>query len=157
MQVGMIGLGRMGANMVRRLMQGGHVCTVFDRSAEAVADDPTLAEFEGRVSDSGEGQWTIKAAIDEGVPAPVLSSALYARFGSRGEAGIQDWLQGRPDLAAEALSGVGTTARAAAPARPSGALLRALAEIDSMKRSPFWRLRGLVIRVLRGARMRHRD
>lgn len=73
------------------------------------------------------------------------------------QSGIQDWLQGRPDLAAEALSGVGTTARAAAPARPSGALLRALAEIDSMKRSPFWRLRGLVIRVLRGARMRHRD
>jgi glycosyltransferase involved in cell wall biosynthesis len=70
--------------------------------------------------------------------------------------GMQDWLQRRPDLAAEALSRIGTTARPAAPALPSGELLRALAEIDAMKKSPFWRLRGLVIRVLRGARLRHR-
>ncbi len=73
------------------------------------------------------------------------------------QAGIQDWLQRRPDLAVEALARVGTAARPAAPAAPSGALLRALAEIDAMKRSPFWRLRGLVIRALRGAGMRHRD
>ena len=48
--------------------------------------DPSLAKFAGRVSDSGEGRWTIKAAIDEAVPAPVLTSALYERFSSRGEA-----------------------------------------------------------------------
>ena len=52
--------------------------------------DPTLANFEGRVSDSGEGRWTIKAAIDEAVPAPVLAAALYQRFSSRGEAEYQD-------------------------------------------------------------------
>ena len=50
------------------------------------------ANFAGRVSDSGEGRWTIKAAIDEGVPAPVLTAALYARFSSRGEAEFQDKL-----------------------------------------------------------------
>jgi 6-phosphogluconate dehydrogenase len=49
-------------------------------------EDPQLSKFEGRVSDSGEGRWTIMAAIDEGVPAHVLSSALYERFSSRGEA-----------------------------------------------------------------------
>src|SRR5215472_8763728 len=53
---------------------------------------PELSEFQGRVSDSGEGRWTIKAAIDEGVPLPVLSSALYERFSSRGEADYQDKL-----------------------------------------------------------------
>ena len=53
---------------------------------------PTLAEFAGRVSDSGEGRWTIKAAIDEGVPVPVLTTALYERFTSRGEADYQDKL-----------------------------------------------------------------
>jgi 6-phosphogluconate dehydrogenase len=51
-----------------------------------------LSKFEGRVSDSGEGRWTIKAAIDEGVPVPVLSAALYERFASRGEATYQDKL-----------------------------------------------------------------
>ena len=51
--------------------------------------DPALAEFAGRVSDSGEGRWTIKAAIDEAVPVPVLSAALYDRFSSRGEADFQ--------------------------------------------------------------------
>jgi 6-phosphogluconate dehydrogenase len=49
-------------------------------------DNPTLSNFTGHVSDSGEGRWTLDAAIDESVPAPVLSSALYERFSSRGEA-----------------------------------------------------------------------
>jgi 6-phosphogluconate dehydrogenase len=59
---------------------------LLDLSAAALARDPVLKEFQGRVSDSGEGRWTIKAAIDEGVPAHVLSAALYERFSSRGEA-----------------------------------------------------------------------
>jgi 6-phosphogluconate dehydrogenase len=59
---------------------------LLDLAATALVRDPSLAQFMGRVSDSGEGRWTIKAAIDEGVPVPVLSSALYARFTSRGEA-----------------------------------------------------------------------
>jgi 6-phosphogluconate dehydrogenase len=59
---------------------------LLDLSATALLADPALARFAGRVSDSGEGRWTIKAAIDEGVPAHVLSSALYERFSSRGEA-----------------------------------------------------------------------
>jgi 6-phosphogluconate dehydrogenase len=59
---------------------------LLDLSAAALARDPALKEFQGRVSDSGEGRWTIKAAIDEGVPAHVLSAALYERFSSRGEA-----------------------------------------------------------------------
>ena len=58
--------------------------------AEALAAEPDLAGFAGRVSDSGEGRWTLKAAIDEGVPAPVLSAALYQRFSSRGESGYAD-------------------------------------------------------------------
>jgi 6-phosphogluconate dehydrogenase len=53
---------------------------------------PALAEFAGHVSDSGEGRWTIKAAIDEGVPAPVLTASLYERFSSRGEADFADKL-----------------------------------------------------------------
>jgi 6-phosphogluconate dehydrogenase len=57
-----------------------------------LAQDPELARFSGRVSDSGEGRWTIKAAIDEGVPAHVLSSALYERFSSRGQADFADKL-----------------------------------------------------------------
>jgi 6-phosphogluconate dehydrogenase len=65
---------------------------LLDLTASALVEDPDLAKFEGRVSDSGEGRWTIKAAIDEGVPAPVLSAALYARFSSRGEALYQDKL-----------------------------------------------------------------
>jgi 6-phosphogluconate dehydrogenase len=59
---------------------------LLDLSAAALIEDPALSRFAGRVSDSGEGRWTIKAAIDEGVPAHVLSSALYQRFSSRGEA-----------------------------------------------------------------------
>jgi len=59
---------------------------LLDLTANALAQDPELAKFAGRVSDSGEGRWTIKAAIDEAVPAPVLTTALYERFSSRGEA-----------------------------------------------------------------------
>ena len=58
---------------------------LLDLAAASLLDSPDLAKFEGRVSDSGEGRWTIKAAIDESVPAPVLSAALYERFSSRGE------------------------------------------------------------------------
>jgi len=65
---------------------------VADLTADALAKDSNLAEFAGRVSDSGEGRWTIKAAIDEGVPAPVLTTALYERFSSRGDADFQDKL-----------------------------------------------------------------
>jgi 6-phosphogluconate dehydrogenase len=63
---------------------------LLDLTAASLLQDPKLAEFAGRVSDSGEGRWTIKAAIDEGVPAFVLSSALYERFSSRGEADFAD-------------------------------------------------------------------
>jgi 6-phosphogluconate dehydrogenase len=65
---------------------------LLDLTASALASDPQLAQFAGRVSDSGEGRWTIKAAIDEGVPVPVLTTALYERFASRGEADYQDKL-----------------------------------------------------------------
>ncbi|MBO0738094.1 MAG: 6-phosphogluconate dehydrogenase (decarboxylating), partial [Alphaproteobacteria bacterium] len=65
---------------------------LLDLSAAALIKDPGLSGFAGRVSDSGEGRWTIKAAIDEGVPAHVLSSALYERFSSRGEADFADKL-----------------------------------------------------------------
>jgi 6-phosphogluconate dehydrogenase len=58
---------------------------LLDLTAIALLESPTLANFGGRISDSGEGRWTIMAAIDEGVPAPVLSAALYQRFSSRGE------------------------------------------------------------------------
>jgi 6-phosphogluconate dehydrogenase len=59
---------------------------LLDLTATALVQDPNLSNFAGRVSDSGEGRWTIKAAIDEAVPAPVLTTALYERFSSRGEA-----------------------------------------------------------------------
>jgi len=65
---------------------------LLDLTATALTEDPALERFAGRVSDSGEGRWTIKAAIDEAVPAPVLTSALYARFASRGEADFQNKL-----------------------------------------------------------------
>ncbi len=65
---------------------------LLDLTAAALVKDPALADFAGRVSDSGEGRWTIKAAIDEAVPVPVLSAALYERFTSRGEADFQDKL-----------------------------------------------------------------
>jgi 6-phosphogluconate dehydrogenase len=65
---------------------------LLDLTATALVEDPRLAKFAGRVSDSGEGRWTIKAAIDEAVPVPVLTTALYERFSSRGEADFQDKL-----------------------------------------------------------------
>jgi len=117
MQIGMIGLGRMGANMVRRLMRGGTPLRnpedyrydldladitelwrrgsvisswVLDLTATALARDPTLGSFAGQVSDSGEGRWTLGAAIDEGVLAHVLAAALFERLASQGEADFQD-------------------------------------------------------------------
>ena len=63
---------------------------LLDLTAAALAKDPALVQFEGRVSDSGEGRWTMKAAIDEAVPVPVLSASLYQRFASRGEADYQN-------------------------------------------------------------------
>jgi 6-phosphogluconate dehydrogenase len=65
---------------------------LLDLTAIALAKDSALSGFSGRVSDSGEGRWTIKAAIDEGVPVPVLTTALYERFSSRGDADFQDKL-----------------------------------------------------------------
>ncbi|MCB1977804.1 MAG: decarboxylating 6-phosphogluconate dehydrogenase [Burkholderiaceae bacterium] len=66
---------------------------LLDLTAQALASDRELQGFAGRVSDSGEGRWTIQAAIDAAVPAPVLSAALYARFGSRGEADFANRVQ----------------------------------------------------------------
>jgi 6-phosphogluconate dehydrogenase (decarboxylating) len=99
MKIGMVGLGRMGANMVRRLFRAGHQCRVHDVSEQAVKQlvgagaegagslaDPRLDQFAGRVADSGEGRWTSIAAIEEGVPATLLTAALYSRFASRGSA-----------------------------------------------------------------------
>ena len=65
---------------------------LLDLTASALAEDQDLEKFAGRVSDSGEGRWTIKAAIDEAVPVPVLTTALYERFSSRGEAEFADKL-----------------------------------------------------------------
>ncbi len=63
---------------------------LLDLTASALLRDPSLEEFSGRVSDSGEGRWTIQAAVDEAVPAPVLTTALFARFSSRGESNFAD-------------------------------------------------------------------
>ena len=65
---------------------------LLDLTARRCSKDPALEELCRRVSDSGEGRWTIKAAIDEAVPAPVLTTALYERFSSRGEADFQNKL-----------------------------------------------------------------
>jgi 6-phosphogluconate dehydrogenase len=65
---------------------------LLDLTASSLASDPHLEKFAGRVSDSGEGRWTIKAGIDEGVPIPVLTAALYQRFSSRGNAEFQNKL-----------------------------------------------------------------
>jgi 6-phosphogluconate dehydrogenase len=65
---------------------------LLDLTAHALSQNPDLSKFDGRVSDSGEGRWTIHAAIDEGVPVPVLSAALFERFSSRGEAEFADRL-----------------------------------------------------------------
>lgn len=63
---------------------------LLDLTAAAPLKDPDLVTYEGRVSDSGEGRWTVTAAIDEGVPTPVLSAALHERFSSRGHAAFQN-------------------------------------------------------------------
>ena len=65
---------------------------LLDLTASALRKSPDLANFEGRVSDSGEGRWTLMAAIDESVPAPVISAALFSRFSSRGEDDYADRL-----------------------------------------------------------------
>jgi 6-phosphogluconate dehydrogenase len=65
---------------------------LLDLTAAALLEDPAMSKFGGRVSDSGEGRWTIKAGIDEGVPTPVLTAALYERFSSRGEADFSNKL-----------------------------------------------------------------
>jgi 6-phosphogluconate dehydrogenase len=65
---------------------------LIDLTAQALVEDPQLATFEGRVSDSGEGRWTTLAAVDEGVPAPVITAALFGRFASQGEADYADKL-----------------------------------------------------------------
>jgi len=65
---------------------------LLDLTANALAADPVLSKFTGRVSDSGEGRWTVTAGVDEGMPVPVLSAALYQRFSSRGEADFADKL-----------------------------------------------------------------
>jgi 6-phosphogluconate dehydrogenase len=65
---------------------------LLDLTAAALIEDPQLSKYSGRVSDSGEGRWTIKAGIDEGVPTPVLTTALYERFSSRGDAEFSDKL-----------------------------------------------------------------
>jgi 6-phosphogluconate dehydrogenase len=79
---------------IAEVWRRGSVITswLLDLTAAALVDDPGLAKFAGRVSDSGEGRWTLKAAIDEAVPAPVLGSALNARFNSRGEGDFQNKL-----------------------------------------------------------------
>ena len=65
---------------------------LLDLTADALAGSPDLSEFSGRVSDSGEGRWTVLAAVDVGAPATVLSAALFERFASRGEADFADQL-----------------------------------------------------------------
>jgi 6-phosphogluconate dehydrogenase len=79
---------------ISEVWRRGSVITswLLDLTASALAGDAKLTNFAGRVSDSGEGRWTIKAAIDEGVPVPVLTTALYERFTSRGEADYADRL-----------------------------------------------------------------
>jgi 6-phosphogluconate dehydrogenase len=66
---------------------------LLDLTASALVESPRLEDYEGRVSDSGEGRWTSIAAIDEGVPAPVLTSALYSRFDSQGNAAFANKVQ----------------------------------------------------------------
>jgi 6-phosphogluconate dehydrogenase len=75
---------------ITELWRRGSVVTswLLDLTAEALLEDPKLDQYAGHVSDSGEGRWTVHAAIDEGVPAPVLSAALYSRFESRGRADV---------------------------------------------------------------------
>jgi 6-phosphogluconate dehydrogenase len=77
---------------ITEVWRRGSVITswLLDLTAASMVKDPALSQFAGHVSDSGEGRWTIAAAIDEGVPVPVLSAALYERFTSRGEADFQN-------------------------------------------------------------------
>ena len=79
---------------ITEVWRRGSVVSSFllDVTAKALAEDPVLSDFSGRVADSGEGRWTLEAAIDESVPAHVLAAALFQRFASRGEAGFQDRL-----------------------------------------------------------------
>jgi 6-phosphogluconate dehydrogenase len=82
-----------GMNIAEVWRRGSVIASwLLDLTATALTQDPALDNFAGRVSDSGEGRWTIKAAIDEAVPAPVLSTALYERLSSRGEATFADKL-----------------------------------------------------------------
>jgi 6-phosphogluconate dehydrogenase len=84
MQIGVVGLGRMGDVEVWR--RGSVISSwLLDLVASALAKDPQLATYSGFVEDSGEGRWTVMAAVEEAVPADVLSAALYARFRSRHE------------------------------------------------------------------------
>ncbi len=130
MELGLIGLGRMSANMAQRLLRAGHSVVgyarhastvqsrfqvgrydfnlpdvaevwrrgivialwLLDLTASALLKSPELADFGGRVSDPGEGRWTITAAIDEAVPVPVLSNAPFERVSSRGEIDLADKL-----------------------------------------------------------------
>jgi 6-phosphogluconate dehydrogenase (decarboxylating) len=75
---------------------------LLDLAASALRKSPDLGNFAGRVSDSGEGRWTLQAAIDQGVPAPVISSTLFTRFSSRGEAnpGMNSWARGDAPMTA---------------------------------------------------------
>ena len=77
---------------VTEVWRRGSVITswLLDLTAEAYLEDPQLDAYAGHVSDSGEGRWTINAAIDEGVPVPVLSAALFQRFSSRGRSDVAD-------------------------------------------------------------------
>src|SRR5207245_9570067 len=96
---------------------------LLDLPAAALASDPTLARFTGRVSDSGEGRWTLDAAIDESVPTHVLAAALFERFASRGEADFQDRILSamRYEFGGHAEKGAGTCARRAATGSSSSA------------------------------------
>src|SRR6202008_2198976 len=84
----------MNLSEITELWRRGSVISswLLDLTAAALMADPALETFQGRVADSGEGRWTVQAAIDEGVPAPVLSAALYARFSSRGSDDYADRL-----------------------------------------------------------------
>ena len=80
-------------NIVEVWRRGSVIASwLLDLTATALTQDPGLSKFAGRVSDSGEGRWTIKASIDEAVPTPVLTASLYERFSSRGEADYADKL-----------------------------------------------------------------
>jgi 6-phosphogluconate dehydrogenase len=129
MQMGMVGPGRTGASMydlnlpdITEVWRRGSVIAswLLDLTSSALAADPDLKTFAGRVSDSGEGRWTITAAIDEGVPAYVLSAALYERFSSRGQADFADQLLSAMRYQFGGHLEKGQTAAAAGKRDPSG-------------------------------------